>query len=173
MGPTTDPLAFSVERSTVELAIGLADGIHILFIGVTLEDLVSAFCTGDPFEADQFNQLLVTRPDGSTKLQVKGVANVVVVDLAAFEQSFCEDPSAVPTYTGTARLVNNDSDVDLSGPGADASQFHVVGTVTDQAGQRYHLLTVNQSVVLPEFTSLDDFEFHHANIKIQLTPFGG
>jgi hypothetical protein len=173
MSPATDPPAFSVERSTVDFAFAVDDGIHILFIGLTVEDLVSIFCTGTPIEVDQLNQLLVTRPDGSTKLQLKGDANVVVVDLTAFDQSFCQDPSAVPTHTGIARVVANDSDADLSGPGADAAQLHVVGTVTDQSGQRYHLVTVNQSVVAPEFTSPDDFEFRHTNIKIKLTPFGG
>jgi hypothetical protein len=48
-----------------------------------------------------------------------------------------------------------------------------VGTVTDQNGQRYHVVGINQSIVAPEFTSVDDFEFTHANIKIKLTPIGG
>jgi hypothetical protein len=173
MDPTTDPPAFSVERGTAELGFIVDDGINIVFIGVTVEDLVSAFCTGIPVEVDQVNELVVTRPDGSTKQQLKGDANVVVMDLAAFEQFFCQDASAVPTYTGTARVVGNDSDADLSGPGADASQLHVVGTVTDASGQPYHLTVVNQGVVAPEFTSVEDFEFRHTNTKIHLKPIGG
>jgi hypothetical protein len=39
----------------------------------------------------------------------------------------------VPTYTGTAELIPNDSDFDLSGPGADAAKMHLVGTVTDES----------------------------------------
>jgi hypothetical protein len=77
MGPATDPLAFSVERSTVEFGAGIGDGTHLVWIGLTVEDLVSIFCTGAPFEEDQVNQLLVTRPDGSTKQQLKGDVNVV------------------------------------------------------------------------------------------------
>jgi hypothetical protein len=173
MSPTTESVAHSVERSTVPLGFAFDDGRHIFFLGLTFEDLVSIFCTGTAFEVDEVNQLEVIRPDGSQKLQLKGDVNVVVVDLAAFEQSFCQDPAAVPTYTGTARLILNDSDFDLSGPGADAAQMHLVGTVTDQNGQRYHVVGINQSIVAPEFTSVDDFEFTHANIKIKLTPIGG
>jgi hypothetical protein len=51
----------------------------------------------------------------------------------AFNKPFCQDPSAVPTYTGTAELIPNDSDFDLSGPGADAAKMHLVGTVTDES----------------------------------------
>ena len=114
----------------------------------------------------------MTRRDGSFKLQYKGEVNVVVVDGAAFDAAFCTDPDAVPTWTGTARLILNDSDFDLTGPGADAAMMHLVGTVTDQGGQRYHLTAINQSVVAPEFDSADDFEFRHQNVKIKLTPVG-
>jgi len=173
LGPATDALASSVERSTVDIGFGFDDGIQIVWIGVTVEDLISAFCTGAPFELDQVTQLLVTRPDRSTKEQIKGDVNVVVVDLTAFDQSFCDDPSAVATYTGTARLVINDSDVDLSGAGADASQVHVKGTVTDESGQHYHLMAFQHLLVAPEFTSVDDFEFRSTHAKIKLTPLGG
>lgn len=66
----------------------------------------------------------------------------------------------------------NDSDVDLSGPGADAAQVHPVGTVSDESGQRYRLVSFVQTFVAPEFTSVDDFEFRRVNVKIQLTPIG-
>ena len=143
----TNHSAHSVERSTVPFGFAFDDGRQIFFLGLTFEDLVSIFCTGAPFDVDEVNQLEVIRPDGSQKLQLKGNVNVVVVNLAAFNQSFCQEPSAVPTYTGTARLILNDSDFDLSGPGADAAQMHLVGTVTDQNGQRYHVVGINQSVV--------------------------
>lgn len=171
--PGAPSLGAAVDRSTVPLGFAFDDGTHILFLGLTEADLISIFCTGDEFDVDEVNQLLVTRPDGSTKLQFKAEVNVVVVDLATFGESFCGDPSAVPTYTGSARLILNDGDFDLSGPGADAAQMHLVGTVTDASGQRYHLVAINQSIVSPEFTSPDDFEFTHANIQIKLTPIGG
>lgn len=44
--------------------------------------------------------------------------------------------------------------------------------MTDQNGQRYHLVAFIQTVVAPEFTSPDDFEFRHKNAKIKLTPIG-
>jgi hypothetical protein len=176
--PTTVPSVAAensarIDRGTVGFGFGMDDGSLIVFAGLTVEDLISIFCTDTPFEVDQVNEFVVTRPDGSLKLQLKGDVNVVVLDFAAFEQSFCQDPSAVPTYTGIAQLILNDSDVDITGPGADASMLHLVGTVTDQNGQRYHLVVINQSIVAPEFTSPDDFEFTHTNQKIKLTPFGG
>jgi hypothetical protein len=78
----------------------------------------------------------------------------------------------VATYTGTAGVIFNDSDVDLSGAGADASMVHIVGTVTDRNGQKYHLVAMNHAIVPPEFTSTDDFEFRNGFIKIKLTPIG-
>jgi hypothetical protein len=48
------------------------DGRHIFFLGLTYEDLVSAFGTGTAFEVDEVNQLQVIRPDGSQKLQLRG-----------------------------------------------------------------------------------------------------
>ena len=91
------------------------------------------FC-GNLARSIEVNQFLVTRPDGPTKLQLKGTVNVVIVDHVAFNKPFCQDPWAVPTYTGTAELIPNDSDFfDLSGPEADAAKMHLVGTVTDES----------------------------------------
>ena len=80
-----------------------------------------------------------------------------------------------PDYTGTARLVNTDSDVDLSANGADATGFTTRGTVTDGSGQQYHLLVVARATIAPDIT-LDNFVFEEDFIqhvaKVQLTPFG-
>jgi hypothetical protein len=48
--------------------------------------------------------------------------------------------------------------------------MHLVGTVTDEGGQPYHLVAINQPIVPREFTSPDDFEFTHQNVQIKLTP---
>jgi hypothetical protein len=169
--------SLSVERGTAPVSsigfFGFHDLPFRLFIGVTVENLLDGVCTGTPFDTARVNQLVVTRPDGSMKQQLKGRVNVVVVKGVSGLQSFCEDPSAASIYTGTARLLLNDSDVDLSGRGADAVQIHVVGTVSSENGRRYHLVGFNQGVVAPEFTSTDNFfSFRHDVAKIKLTPLG-
>jgi hypothetical protein len=170
--PLAPAPALSVERGTTNLGFAFDDGRRVLFLGLTVDDLQAIFCTGGPFDTDEVNQLIVNRRDGSFKLQYKARVNVVIVEGAAFDESFCDEPSAVPTWTGIVRLILNDSDFDLSGPGADAAMMHLVGTVTDLSGQRYHLTAINQSIIAPEFDSPDDFEFTHANIKIKLKRIG-
>ena len=64
--------------------------------------------SGNLARSIEVNQFLVTRPDGSTKLQLKGTVNIVIVDHVAFNKPFCQEPSAVPTYTGTAELIPNE-----------------------------------------------------------------
>ena len=144
------------------------DGRYVVGTAASVEALFSLACTGTPIGVDPVNWLILTRPDGSTKLQVHGEVHVVVAELAGF----CEDPFAVPAYVGIARLVVDDSDVDLSGSGADAAQVQLVGMVSGESGQRYHLVAFFQTVVGPEFTSPEDFVFRHLNAKIKLTPIG-
>jgi hypothetical protein len=79
-----------------------------------------------------------------------------------------------PDYTGTARLVLADSDLDLTGPGADGTGQTGTGTVTDAGGQPYNLLWINRNTVAVEFaTDQEDFVFDQHMFKIQLTPIGG
>jgi hypothetical protein len=163
-----DPHApvLSVERGPAEFGGGFDDGSRVLFAGLTLENLTNLFCE-EPFDLDQLSALAVIRPDGSIKEQLRGEANVVVV-LAPPEVALtCEGLRTAPHLTGTARVIINDSDVDGSSPGAGAFQFHVVGTVTDDSGERFHLAAFIQGVFPP-----GSAEPSHLTTKIHLTPVG-
>jgi hypothetical protein len=164
-----DPHApvFIVERGQVEFGGGFDDGSRVLFAGHTLENLTNLFC-GAPFDLDQLSALAVIRPDGSVKEQLRGNANVVVV-LAPPEVALtCEGLRTAPHLTGTAKVIINDNDVDGSSAGAGAFQFHVVGTVTDDTGQRFRLTAFIQGV-FPSGSTVPS----HMITKIQVTPVGG
>jgi hypothetical protein len=167
--PSTAPAAdlpapsLGVERGTAEFGFGFSDGRRTVFVGLTIEDMIN-ICAGTEHTNDQLNQLTVTRPDGSFKLLLRGEENVVVLEAVGLP---CDNLLDVPRLTGTARVVVTDSDVDLTGHGADASMLHVTGTVTDESGQLYHLVALNHQVVDPSNTSFDNFQ------KIRLTPIGG
>ena len=138
--PATPSFRATVNRSTEPFGFAFDDGRQILFIGLTVEDLTSIFCTGTDFDVDQVSGFHLLRPDGSLKDHFEGDESVVVVDGAAFDEFFCQNPLAVPTFTGTARVVLNDNDFFVTGNRANASMLHVTGTVTDESGQRYHLV---------------------------------
>ena len=74
--------------------------------------------------------------------------------------------SRCPTSPVQPRLVSTDS---VSGHGADATGFRLVGTVTDEGGQRYHLVVVFLGTLAPGST-LEDFISENRVAKIQLTP---
>jgi len=173
-----DPSApvLSVERGTVPVTpygfFPIDDHALVVYIGLTVKDLITGVCTGAAFDTARVDQLLVTRPDGSTKQQLKGDVKVAVFEGFPGLQAFCDDPSTVRSYAGSAHFVLNDSDVDLSGRGADAALLHAVGTVTDEGGQRYHLVAFAHFLVAPEFTSTDNFTFLHIITKVKLTPLG-
>jgi hypothetical protein len=158
--------AFIVERGPTEFGGGFDDGSRVLFAGLTLENLTNLFCEA-PFDLDQLSALAVIRPDGSVKEQLRGGANVVVL-LAPPEVALtCEGLGTAPHLTGTARVIVNDNDVDGSHPGAGAFQFHVVGTVTDESGKRFHLTAYIQGV-FPPGSSVPSL----VRTKIQLTRVG-
>jgi hypothetical protein len=178
--PTTAPAAdqatpsLSVERGTGVFPFGVfgfSDGRRTLIFGAPFEDLVS-FCPAPVPPVDLFDLLTVTRPDGSTKLLFKGEdVHVVVFDAVS---STCDNTLLdAPRFTGTVRVALTDSDADLSGHGADASQITVTGTVTDESGQQYHLVVSSHQVLSPAST-LDPFNLVVLNskVKIQLTPIG-
>jgi hypothetical protein len=162
--------SLGVERGTAPLGFGFGDEKSIVFIGSPVEDLVSFFCTGTEINVDLLNSLLVIRPDGSLKQQLKGDDRVAVllIDPTTFPGAFCEDPNAVPTLTGTAKIMLNDNDVLVSGKRADASQVHVVGMVTDENGQLYHLVAFADQVLAPG----PDAVVQHTEVQIHLTPVG-
>jgi hypothetical protein len=158
-------------RATEPFGFAFDNGSEILFIGLTVDALTSIFCTGGDFEVDEISMVHLLRPDGSLKEHYKGNETVVVVNGAAFDQSFCQDPSAVPTFTGIARVSLNDNDFFVTGNRANASMLHVTGTVTDASGQRYHLVASSQQVLAPGHPA-PDVVVQHAGIKIRLTPIG-
>ncbi len=79
--------------------------------------------------------------------------------------------SRCPTSPAQARLVSTDSDFVVSGHGADATGFRLIGTVTDEDGQRYHLVVVFLGTVANGNT-LENFILENRAAEIQLTPIG-
>jgi hypothetical protein len=164
-----DPAApsLSVDRSTEHFGLGFADDRHVVIIGATFENW-AALCATGAQTWDAWNLLTVTRPDGSLKATFKGEEMNVLV--WTFPADACTES---PDFAGTGRIVVTDSDVNLDGRGADATGQTVTGTVTDESGQRYHLVAVIRATVPVEFTSIDNFVFDQHVLKIQLTPIGG
>jgi len=169
--PYTPSFRAAVNRATEPFGFAFDDGRQILFIGLTVDALTSIFCTHTAFDIDEITGFHLLRPDGSLKEHFKGNETVVVVDGPAFDQSFCQDPAAVPTFTGTARVVLNDNDFFVTGNRANASMLHVTGTVTGEDGQRYHLVALSQQVLAPGHP-FPDVVVQHSGIKIRLTPVG-
>ena len=79
--------------------------------------------------------------------------------------------SRCPTSPAQARLVSTDSDFVVSGHGADATGFRLIGTVTDKDGQRYHLVVDFLGTVAPG-SMLEEFILENRATKIQLTKIG-
>jgi len=73
-----------------------------------------------------------------------------------------------PTSPVQPTLISTVSD---SGQGPDATGFRLIGTVTDENGQRYHLVAVLPGTVASGST-LKDFIVENRAAKIQLTPIG-
>jgi len=170
MAPAADPRGRAlVDRTTEHFGLGFDTEQYTVVTGATLENW-EIYCATGVENWDAFTVLTVTRPDGSQK--VTWQADDVHVLIWNLPANVCTEN---PDYTGTARLVNTDSDVDLSGPGADATGFTTRGTVTDGSGQQYHLLVVGRFTVAPDIT-LDDFVFDEdfiaRAVKVQLTPVG-
>ena len=170
MAPAADlPAPAFVERTIEHFGLGFDTEQYTVVTGASLENW-EAFCATGAENWDAFSVLTITRPDGSQK--VTWQANDVHVLIWNLPADVCAES---PDYTGTARLVNTDSDVDLSGPGADATGFTTRGTVTDANGQQYHFLLVARATVAPDIT-LDNFVFEedfklHA-VQLKLTPYG-
>ena len=165
----------TVARSSANFGFAFGNEERSVLIGGTAENW-AAFCATGAEVWDTWEILLITRPDGSQRNTVKGEnMNILVWNLPGATPFAGDICSASPDYTCTGKIVLTDSDVDLSGHGADATGQMVTGTVTDASGQRYHLVAVLRATVAPEIT-LDNFVFDEHFItrvaKIQLTPIG-
>ena len=161
--------ALSVERTTVGFAFVFVHfpSNQTVQVGTTLENMV-AFCPGLIPATDSYEMLTVTRPDGSMKATFKGRdVHVIVWRVADNPCNLLQTPH----LTGTARFIAPDSDVDLTGHGADATNSLLIGTVTDETGQEWHLVLSFHGTVEPGMT-LDDYVLVNHVEKIQLTPVG-
>ena len=83
-----------------------------------------------------------------------------------------EEFLALPHLEGTGRFINTDTDVELTGHGADASCFNISGTVADESGNRFHVTVVLRGLVALG-SDLPDFDFIVHQFKFQLKPIGG
>jgi hypothetical protein len=158
--------AFSVDRSTEPFGFAFADDSFVLFLGLALEDVVTAICVGGQVDVEEVQALTVTRPDGSLKTLQGGTLTLVAIELAG--PDFCADPTVA--FVGTGRVLYTDNDVLVSGDRANASQIQVNGRVTDASGQVYHLTAVNVTVRAP---GEDPGDLLNQNTKIKLNPMGG
>ena len=173
MAPADQPapsFPATVERITDVFPFGVfgfSDGSRTLIFGAPFEDLVT-FCPAAVPTTDLFELLIVTRPDGSQKLNALGDAVHVVVFDAFVPDAGCDVLLGAPHYTGTVRVHYVDNDVFVSGNRANASQITVTGTVTDESGQEYHLTSFSHQVLAPVTGDV-----LNAKVKIHLTPIGG
>ena len=123
------------------------------------------FCPARVPTVDAFKQTIVTRPDESIKyLGVGKDVNVVVFEEAG--TSDCAELLDAPRYTGTARVLFTDNDLFVSGNRTQSTLIQVTGTLTNESGQRYHLVSMNQTVLAPDGTVLNQ------KVTIRLTPIG-
>jgi hypothetical protein len=91
--------------------------------------------------------------------------NVIVFDEAG--ASDCAELLDAPHLTGTARVLFTDNDLFVSGNRAESTLLQVTGTLTNESGQKFHLVSMSHSVFAPDGTVLN------SKVTIQLTPIGG
>ena len=176
--PSTAPAEFSrpsfratAERFTAGTAIATGNEQATIGLGGTVEQWAALCATGEAEGFDLMTVLIITRPDGSQKLRIKGQnLHILIWDIPGsipFPGDFCGHE---PVYTGTGRAIFTDNDVDLSHPGVDASGSTITGTVSDAAGQLYHLVAPFRVTVAEN--TVDNFVINAHSSKIQLTPIG-
>ncbi len=159
--------AFSVDRSTQPFGFAFADDRYVLFLGLTLENVITAVCVGGQVDVEELQALTVTRPtDESLKTLQRGTLTLVAIELAG--PDFCADPTVA--FVGSGRVLYTDNDVFVSGNRANASQIQANGRVTDASGQVYHLTAVNVTVRAP---GEDPDDLLNQNTKIKLNRIGG
>jgi hypothetical protein len=164
VAPADQPLSASVDHVTDVFPFGVfgfSDGSRTLIFGAPFEDLVT-FCPDPVPTTDLFELVIVTRPDGSLKINARGEqVNVVVFDASI--PGGCDLLLGAPHYTGTVRVHYTDNDVFVSGNRANASQIKVTGTVTDESGQAFHLNAHSHQVLAPSTGTV-----LNSKVKIQL-----
>ena len=161
------PPALGVERHTEFFGFGFGDERYLIIVGGSAENW-AGFCATGEENWDPWTIFTVTRPDGSLKQTWVGDdQHALVWELPA---DACAEP---PDYTGTARTLLTDSDVDLSGRGADASGLRVHGLVSDASGRAFRLMGTFLLTVPVQYTSLDNFVVIWRVQKVRLRRVGG
>lgn len=164
----TPSYSATVEHVTAPFPFGVfgySDGTRTLIFGAPFEDLVE-FCPDPIPPVDLMKQIAVTRPDGSIKhLAVGKDMNVIVFEEAGAAD--CAELLDAPRYTGTARVLTTDNDLFVSGNRGESTLIQVTGTLANESGQKFHLVSINHFVLAPDGTVLN------SKVTIQLTPIGG
>ena len=175
MAPTNLPTASVAEHGTAEFGFGIGNERYTVLVGHTFAEVV-AICEGTDFDVPTWDQLTVIRPTGRGDFEesFKQLTRVKDVDITVFEAEFVGsecDLLTAPHYEGTGRAMFNDNDLLLTHNGANASSIKVEGKLTDDSGQRYHLM-VHVHQVLSQESTLDNFIPLNFFITIKLTPVG-
>ena len=165
--------SFRATRESITVPLGTLFGNEQRTVGVggTAEQWAALCATGEPQEFDLLTLLFINRPDGSQKTTFKGRdLHILIWDIPGstpIPGDICGD---VPVYAGTGHFIATDNDVDLSHSGTDAGGQTLVGTVTDESGQRYHLVAAIRFTLKED--TLDNLVIEVHASKIQLTPIG-
>jgi hypothetical protein len=151
----------------------MVDERYTVAVGLTFEDVV-AICEGTPFDVPTADQLTVTRPEGQDDFEesFKQLTRAKDLPLTVFESTgpAC-DLLAVPHYEGTGQAFIEDNDVLLTHNGANSFNIRVRGTVSDEDGQKYHVVGRFHYVVSSASTSANPV-FLNSFVDIKLTPIG-
>jgi hypothetical protein len=82
----------------------------------------------------------------------------------------CEES---PDFSGTGDFLATDNDFNLDGQGGEATGHRLVGTVSDENGQLYHLTVAFRFTVSRQFTSVEEpYDAISRAQKIILRPIG-
>jgi hypothetical protein len=168
--PSADPAtpSLSVERTSGPFfAFAFGNEEYTVLVASTLENW-QIFCATGEENWDTWEELIVTRPDGSEKHTLTGEDIHVLVWPAGVD--LCEQS---PDFSGTGDILAHDNDFNLDGPGGEATGHRLVGRVTDENGQLYHLTVAFLFTVSREFTSVEEpFDLISRAQKILLRPIG-
>ena len=168
--PTAKPVtpSLSVERTSPFFAFGFGNEQYTVLVASTLENWQIFCATGEENWDIVWEELIVTRPDGSEKHTLTGEDLHILVWPAGVD--ICAES---PDFSGTGDFRATDNDFNLDGPGGEASGHRLVGTVTDEDGQLYHLTAAFLFTVPREFDSVEEpFDMIWRAQKIILRPIG-
>jgi hypothetical protein len=151
--PAADPASpsLSVERTQPFFAFAFGNEQYTVLVASTLENWQVFCATGEENWDNNWEELIVTRPDGSEKHTLTGEDIHILVWPAGVD--ICAES---PIFSGTGDFLATDNDFNLDGEGGEASGHRLVGTVTDEDGQLYHLTAAFLFTVSRQFTSVEE-----------------